>query len=109
MLTLAAAGPILLCVILMTVFSWPAKRAMPLSWLFAAILALFRAPAGDRVSRASNGTYCNRELKSVKGLPAFFLFFQNGTGKEARGTGDGSVERGTVPCSTPFHFLSDKK
>ena len=39
MLTLAAAGPILLCVILMTVFSWPAKRAMPLSWLFAAILA----------------------------------------------------------------------
>ena len=40
MITLAAAGPILLCVILMTVFSWPAKRAMPLSWLFAAILAL---------------------------------------------------------------------
>ena len=39
MITLAAAGPILLCVILMTVFSWPAKRAMPLSWLFAAILA----------------------------------------------------------------------
>ena len=39
MLTLAAAGPILLCVILMTVFSWPAKKAMPLSWLFAAILA----------------------------------------------------------------------
>ncbi len=39
MLTIAAAGPILLCVILMTVFSWPAKRAMPLSWLFAAILA----------------------------------------------------------------------
>ena len=39
MLTLAAAGPILLCIILMTVFSWPAKRAMPLSWLFAAILA----------------------------------------------------------------------
>ena len=39
MLTLAAAGPILLCVILMTVFSWPAKRAMPLSWLFAAVLA----------------------------------------------------------------------
>ena len=40
MITLAAAGPILLCVILMTVFSWPAKRAMPLSCLFAAILAL---------------------------------------------------------------------
>lgn len=39
MITLAAAGPILLCVILMTVFSWPAKRAMPLSWLLAAILA----------------------------------------------------------------------
>ena len=39
MITLAAAGPILLCVILMTVFSWPAKRAMPLSWLFAALLA----------------------------------------------------------------------
>ncbi len=34
-----AAGPILLCVILMTVFSWPAKRAMPLSWLLAAIIA----------------------------------------------------------------------
>ena len=40
MITLAAAGPILLCVILMTVFAWPAKRAMPLSWLFAAVLAL---------------------------------------------------------------------
>ncbi len=37
--TIAAACPILLCVILMTVFSWPAKRAMPLSWLVAAILA----------------------------------------------------------------------
>ena len=39
MLTIVAAGPILLCVILMTVFGWPAKRAMPLSWLSAAIAA----------------------------------------------------------------------
>lgn len=39
MLTLAAAGPILLCVILMTVFAWPAKRAMPLSWLLTGVAA----------------------------------------------------------------------
>ena len=39
MLTLIAIIPILLCVILMTVFGWPAKRAMPLSWACAALIA----------------------------------------------------------------------
>ena len=41
MLTIVAAGPILLCVILMTVAGWPAKRAMPLSWLLTALAAAF--------------------------------------------------------------------
>ena len=39
MLTIVAAVPILLCVFLMTVCGWPAKRAMPLSWLLTAISA----------------------------------------------------------------------
>ena len=39
MLTIVAAVPILLCVFLMTVCGWPAKRAMPLSWLLTAIAA----------------------------------------------------------------------
>ena len=41
MLTIVAAGPILLCVILMTVAGWPAKRAMSLSWLLTALAAVF--------------------------------------------------------------------
>ena len=41
MLIIVAACPILLCVILMTAAGWPAKRAMPLSWLLTAVAAAF--------------------------------------------------------------------
>ena len=41
MYSLIAALPILLCVILMVAFGWPAKRAMPLAYLAAASEAGF--------------------------------------------------------------------
>ena len=41
MYSLIAALPILLCVILMVAFGWPAKRAMPLAYLTAASEAGF--------------------------------------------------------------------
>ena len=57
MLTIVAAGPILLCVILMTVFGWPAKRAMPLSWLLTAVaaFALWKMDAPHIASRTVAG------------------------------------------------------
>ncbi len=41
MLALWAFLPILLCVLVMTVFNWPAKRAIPLTWLLECILGFF--------------------------------------------------------------------
>ena len=58
MLALFASLPILLVVILMAGFNWPAKRVMPLGWLLAVLLAAFvwkmplQWPAGATVSGA---------------------------------------------------------
>lgn len=40
MYALMAFLPILLCIILMAAFNWPAKRALPLSWVVSAAIAL---------------------------------------------------------------------
>lgn len=40
MYALLAFLPILVCIILMAAFNWPAKRALPLSWLLCVIVAL---------------------------------------------------------------------
>lgn len=40
MYALMAFLPILVCIILMAAFNWPAKRALPLSWLLSAVVAL---------------------------------------------------------------------
>lgn len=39
MLALLAALPILLVIVLMVGFNWPAKRVMPLAWILAVALA----------------------------------------------------------------------
>ena len=40
MTALIASIPILLVIVLMIAFSWPAKRALPLGWLVAVVIAL---------------------------------------------------------------------
>jgi lactate permease len=40
MIALVAFAPILLTIVLMGIFNWPAKRALPLAWLLAAIVSL---------------------------------------------------------------------
>ena len=40
MYALIAAVPILLTIVLMLVFNWGAKKALPLAWITAAIIAL---------------------------------------------------------------------
>ena len=40
MTALIASLPILLVIVLMLVFNWPAKRALPLGWLVAVVIAL---------------------------------------------------------------------
>ena len=40
MYALLAFIPILFCVVMMAVFNWPAKFAMPATWLMVAILGL---------------------------------------------------------------------
>ena len=64
MLTLIAAGPILLCVILMTVFAWPAKRAMPLSWLLTALAAgaMWKMDVHSILSRTAGGFLSAMEI-----------------------------------------------
>lgn len=39
MYALIASIPILTTVILMVFFGWPAKRALPLAWILAAVIA----------------------------------------------------------------------
>ena len=41
MYALLAFIPILFCVVTMAVFNWPAKYAMPLTWLIAVLLGIF--------------------------------------------------------------------
>ncbi|KAB3526350.1 L-lactate permease [Alkaliphilus serpentinus] len=41
LLALLASLPIVLTVVLMVAFNWPAKKVMPLAWILAAILAAF--------------------------------------------------------------------
>jgi len=41
MYALLAFIPIVFCVVVMAVFNWPAKIAMPISWLITAILGFF--------------------------------------------------------------------
>ena len=48
MYALIAAIPILLTVILMVGFNWPAKRALPASWLVACFVAGFIWKMGIR-------------------------------------------------------------
>ena len=64
MLTIVAAGPILLCVILMTVFGWPAKRAMPLAWLLTAAAAgtLWKMDIRHIASRTVGGFFSAFEI-----------------------------------------------
>ena len=64
MLTIVAAGPILLCVILMTVFGWPAKRAMPLAWLLTVIAAgtLWKMDIRHIASRTVGGFFSAFEI-----------------------------------------------
>jgi lactate permease len=40
MYALLAFIPIVFCVVVMAVFNWPAKLAMPISWLVTAVLGL---------------------------------------------------------------------
>ena len=51
MYALLAFIPILFCVVMMAVFNWPAKYAMPATWLMVAILGLtfspVKGPAGN--------------------------------------------------------------
>ena len=40
MYALIAFVPILVTIVLMAVFNWPAKRALPLAWLLAAVFGI---------------------------------------------------------------------
>ena len=41
MYALLAFIPIVFCVVVMAAFNWPAKIAMPISWLITAVLGFF--------------------------------------------------------------------
>ena len=40
MTAIIASLPILLVIVLMLAFNWPAKRALPLGWVLAVVIAL---------------------------------------------------------------------
>ena len=69
MLALLAFIPILLCVVVMTVFNWPAKYALPAAWLLGRLGGLeavwFAFPIAEFVSLCLSAFFLIKTVKDV--------------------------------------------